>query len=431
MAEVDTSGFLMLTEDAVESFRVADLKSELSERDLDFPKRAKKAELKAILLEYVQNSVVAGAVEEEVSAVEEEVSAVEEEEAVVEEEEEAPEEPAAETSEEQSVEPTETSEEPSAEPEKMEVEETAEEETPAEAGTEASAEEVEAMDVVEEEAEEAVTEEDAEEVQPETVTEETSPPPAETTTPTEETTAEAAPVVVTEESTETPVTTEESAPVTEEITTEEPAPTPTETTPCEDVTPLKRTWTHTTKDGDTMQRLRRRTDTEIGLQSGKKMSEPIVKAAIPAEKINDVREPRAKRQKRLPEEYVKDQLLVGLEKLEDDGLREYVFKLIKNNDGALASLRAYMDTHQSMCKLFIRGLVPSQTTEDIESIYGKYNVKEVRLLKDRQTGQSKNMGFLLFANATDTMKALERPERRINDRTIHINLAVKPNNRNK
>jgi len=414
MAAEDSNGFPVLTEDEVETFRVADLKRELTARDLEFPKRAKKAELKSFLLEYVQKNCVVAAVEAE-----------------------APE-ASAETSEEQSVEPTETSEEKSAEPEKMEVEEPAEEETPAEeAVTEAAEEEVEAMDVVEEEEAEA-EEEAVEEVAEEQPTEEilTSTPPETTeTTTTEETKEEQSEIAVaapeTEEATEdppAPVTTEESAPATEEVTKEESAPTPTETTPSEDVTPQKRTWTHTTKDGDSMQRLRRRTDSELGIPSEKKMSEPIVKAAIPAERVNDVREPRAKRQKRLPEEYVKDQLLVGLD---DDALREYVFKLVRNNDDALASLRAYMDTHQSMCKLFIRGLVPSQTTEDIESIYGKYNVKEVRLLKDRQTGQSKNMGFLLFANATDTMKALERPERRINDRTIHINLAVKPNNRNK
>ena len=61
MAAEDSNGFPILTEDEVEKYRVADLKRELTARDLDFPKRAKKAELKSILLEYVQkNCVVAG-----------------------------------------------------------------------------------------------------------------------------------------------------------------------------------------------------------------------------------------------------------------------------------------------------------------------------------------------------------------------------------
>jgi len=115
---------------------------------------------------------------------------------------------------------------------------------------------------------------------------------------------------------------------------------------------------------------------------------------------------------------------------------KYVYDEIQKSPDMLEELKTFMHTHPSLCKLFVRGLLPKHREMDLRTMYGRYgNIRDTRILYDRQTGISKNIGFIVFSNCEEALQALERPERTIDcpngqKRTIYLNLAMKPHNLN-
>lgn len=241
------------------------------------------------------------------------------------------------------------------------------------------------------------------------------------------------------------------------------------------LTPLKRTWTHTAKNGNnTSPRLRKRTDSEMISPEDLDLCEPATKkqktehvsfmnsseeqeeankmevevGAAPSEEqatttgmemeekkavateVEDKKEEKTEEKndaptlaKTLNPRFIKDLL----SEMEESELRKYLQQLIDHDPTLLDKLKKFMHTHTSMCKLFIRGLSLTQTEDDLRDIYGKYGtLRDVRILRDRM-GVSKTFGFLVFNNSDETLAALERPERRIGERTMYLNLAMKPN----
>ncbi len=58
-------------------------------------------------------------------------------------------------------------------------------------------------------------------------------------------------------------------------------------------------------------------------------------------------------------------------------------------------------------KLYVGNLVYSAGEEDIKAVFAKYGeVKDVQVIRDRYTGQSKGFGFVEMANPEDAQKAL-------------------------
>jgi len=121
---------------------------------------------------------------------------------------------------------------------------------------------------------------------------------------------------------------------------------------------------------------------------------------------------------------------------EEDDIVKFVYDEIQKNSELLVELKTFMHTHPSLCKLFVRGLLPKHREMDLRTMYSRYGkIGDTRILYDRQTGISKNVGFIVFSNCEEALKALERPERTIDSpngqkRTIYLNLAMKPNNLN-
>ena len=58
-------------------------------------------------------------------------------------------------------------------------------------------------------------------------------------------------------------------------------------------------------------------------------------------------------------------------------------------------------------KLYVGNLNYSAGEEDIKAVFTKYGeVKDVQVIRDRYTGQSKGFGFVEMANQEDAQKAL-------------------------
>jgi len=121
----------------------------------------------------------------------------------------------------------------------------------------------------------------------------------------------------------------------------------------------------------------------------------------------------------------------SLNQMADGERTQFVLEQIKKNPQFLNALRNKLSNHNSFCKLFVRGLTETMEEDTLNKIYGRYGeLSEVRILRD-SNHQSRNIGFLIYKNCSSALKALERPERKINTgRTIFLNLACKPNNRN-
>ncbi|CAK4120689.1 unnamed protein product [Aphanomyces euteiches] len=79
---------------------------------------------------------------------------------------------------------------------------------------------------------------------------------------------------------------------------------------------------------------------------------------------------------------------------------------------------------ESERKLFVRGLDYNTHTDTVTAEFKKYgDLDEVTIAKDRQTGKSKGFAFIVFRHQASAKRALAQPQKVIDGRTIHCNLA--------
>jgi len=122
--------------------------------------------------------------------------------------------------------------------------------------------------------------------------------------------------------------------------------------------------------------------------------------------------------------------------LNEEEVISFVAHVAEERPDLVTELKEFMHTHPSLCKLFVRGLLPKHREMDLRNMYSRYgDIRDTRILYDRQTGVSKNIGFIVYTNCEEALRALERPERTIDcpngqKRTIYLNLAMKPHNLN-
>jgi len=75
-------------------------------------------------------------------------------------------------------------------------------------------------------------------------------------------------------------------------------------------------------------------------------------------------------------------------------------------------------------KLFVGNLAFSATQADVESLFSEYGeLNEVRLITDRDSGQSRGFAFVTFAAQKDAESALEMDGKSINGRNLVVNIA--------
>jgi len=75
-------------------------------------------------------------------------------------------------------------------------------------------------------------------------------------------------------------------------------------------------------------------------------------------------------------------------------------------------------------KLFVGNLAFSATQADVEALFSGYgDLDEVRLIMDRDTGQSRGFAFVTFAAQQDAESALEMNGKPVNGRNLVVNIA--------
>ncbi|ETW01948.1 hypothetical protein, variant 2 [Aphanomyces invadans] len=79
-------------------------------------------------------------------------------------------------------------------------------------------------------------------------------------------------------------------------------------------------------------------------------------------------------------------------------------------------------------KLFLRGLDYNTTTESVTVEFQKYgDLEEVTIAKDRATGKSKGYAFIVYRHMGGAKRALAQPQKFIDGRATHCNLASQKN----
>ena len=75
-------------------------------------------------------------------------------------------------------------------------------------------------------------------------------------------------------------------------------------------------------------------------------------------------------------------------------------------------------------KLFVGNLAFSATQDDVEGLFSSYgNLDEVRLVMDRDTGQSRGFAFVTFSAQQDAESALVMNGKPLNGRNLIVNIA--------
>lgn len=81
-------------------------------------------------------------------------------------------------------------------------------------------------------------------------------------------------------------------------------------------------------------------------------------------------------------------------------------------------------------KLFIGSLPWSVTSEALRELFSQYGeITDAVVITDRDSGRSKGFGFVTFATEESAQKALEMDGKKIEERTIVVNVAKPRENR--
>lgn len=74
--------------------------------------------------------------------------------------------------------------------------------------------------------------------------------------------------------------------------------------------------------------------------------------------------------------------------------------------------------------LYVGNLPFSATEENVTTLFSKYGkIKNVNIIKDMDTGQTKGFCFIEFDNQADAQKALELNDKIFNGRTLKVSMA--------
>ncbi|CAM9170404.1 unnamed protein product [Choristocarpus tenellus] len=76
-------------------------------------------------------------------------------------------------------------------------------------------------------------------------------------------------------------------------------------------------------------------------------------------------------------------------------------------------------------KIFIRGLAWDTNVDTLRTIFSQFGeLDDATVTMDRQTGKSKGYGFVTFRQATSAAAAVAEPEKQIDGRLTHCNIAA-------
>eukprot|EP00604_Paraphysomonas_vestita_P002859 CAMPEP_0174818654 /NCGR_PEP_ID=MMETSP1107-20130205/1478_1 /TAXON_ID=36770 /ORGANISM="Paraphysomonas vestita, Strain GFlagA" /LENGTH=306 /DNA_ID=CAMNT_0016030855 /DNA_START=287 /DNA_END=1207 /DNA_ORIENTATION=- len=91
---------------------------------------------------------------------------------------------------------------------------------------------------------------------------------------------------------------------------------------------------------------------------------------------------------------------------------------------ALEKLEEKAQSDPAHRKLFIRGLAWDTTDEQLHAAFNIYGeIEDAAVVMDRTTGKNKGYGFVIFKDMDSAYAALQEPEKEIDGRKTHCNLA--------
>jgi cold-inducible RNA-binding protein len=71
-------------------------------------------------------------------------------------------------------------------------------------------------------------------------------------------------------------------------------------------------------------------------------------------------------------------------------------------------MRTFVETFKILMKIFIAGLPFQVEEEELTAVFGDFgHVKSLRIVKDRETGQSKGFGFVEMTNDDEAKEAIK------------------------
>jgi heterogeneous nuclear ribonucleoprotein A1/A3 len=81
---------------------------------------------------------------------------------------------------------------------------------------------------------------------------------------------------------------------------------------------------------------------------------------------------------------------------------------------------------QTQTTIFVSNLAYALDTQDLIVAFSSYGeIKEAKIIKDRETGRSKGFGFITFQNQNDAKEALNMNGKELHGRIVRVNFARK------
>eukprot|EP00252_Welwitschia_mirabilis_P014181 TRINITY_DN31239_c0_g1_i1.p1 TRINITY_DN31239_c0_g1~~TRINITY_DN31239_c0_g1_i1.p1 ORF type:complete len:349 (-),score=16.20 TRINITY_DN31239_c0_g1_i1:186-1154(-) len=127
-------------------------------------------------------------------------------------------------------------------------------------------------------------------------------------------------------------------------------------------------------------------------------------AAEPAETAESIR--------KLIEPFTKDQLVAILQ------------DIATNDSEFLNKIREMAEKDTAHRKIFVHGLSPETSSEDLRSVFSKYGaLEECAVVAGKPAGKCRGYGFITYKTMTEANRAMKERTKVINNRTAYVQLA--------
>ncbi|KAL1218356.1 UBP1-associated proteins 1C [Cardamine amara subsp. amara] len=125
-------------------------------------------------------------------------------------------------------------------------------------------------------------------------------------------------------------------------------------------------------------------------------------------------------------EYEKEDIKLLLVSYSKEELVNLVYKTAEKGSRLISTILESADRDIAQRNIFVRGFGWDTTHENLKAAFESYGeIEECSVVMDNNTGRSKGYGFVLFKTRKGARKALRNPEKRLYNRILVCNLALK------
>ncbi|XP_044470219.1 UBP1-associated protein 2B-like isoform X2 [Mangifera indica] len=119
-----------------------------------------------------------------------------------------------------------------------------------------------------------------------------------------------------------------------------------------------------------------------------------------------------------------DKLTAVLEPYSKEQLINLISSAAVTNSALYHHLQAAADREVTHRKIFVHGLGWDTTPETLKSVFDIFGeIEDLKLVMDRVTGKAKGFAFIVFKTRKSAEKALQNPQKKINNRIVSWQLA--------